>query len=264
MAAPPQDPSTNAAAPSGVLEGNRRAYDDRWGSSRRIVEMRPDLWRDLSPHVNGGRALEIGPGLRPTLPVRGAYFVEISPKATTLLRRAGGRAVQVADGHLPFSDAAFDTVLGLEVLEHVERDEDLIAEMRRVLRPGGIAVVSVPLDMALWSELDVACSHVRRYDRTELLDKLRAAGFEPIRYSVRTGRHHAPRFQRQMLERFPKIANWSLQHVVFPLETSWRRRFGSIRWRDADDPVPQGVSGMTVLAALPAARAEANGRAATG
>ena len=256
MAAPPQASGTDAEVRSRVLEGNRRAYDDRWGVSRRVVEMRPDLWRDLEPHLNGGRALEIGPGLRPTLPARGSYFVEISPPATAALARAGGRAVQVGEGHLPFADGAFDTVLALEVLEHVEGDVDLIHEMRRVLSPTGMVVVSVPLDMDLWTELDVACSHVRRYDSDDLLEKLRAAGFEAVRYAITTGRHRLPGFQRRVLEGFPRVTNWTLQQMVFPLATAWRRRFGSIKWREASDPLPNDASGITVVATVRAAENE--------
>lgn len=247
MAAPP--PASEATR-SGVLEGNRRAYDDRWGWSRRIVEMRPDLWRDIEPHLNGGRALEIGPGLRPTLPARGSYFVEISPPATAALARAGGRPVQVGEGHLPFADDAFDTVLALEVLEHVEGDLDLMHEMRRVLAPAGLIVVSVPLDMELWTELDVACSHVRRYDPGDLLEKLRTAGFEAARYAVTTGRHRLPGLQRRLLEGLPRISNWTLQQMAFPLATAWRRRFGSIRWRDPSEPLPERASGITLIARL--------------
>jgi SAM-dependent methyltransferase len=86
---------------------------------------------------------------------------------------------------LPFPDATFDRVIASEVLEHIPQDELAIAELVRVLRPGGLAAVTVP---AWWPErICWALSeeyhaneggHVRIYRRRELAAKLRAAGAE--------------------------------------------------------------------------------------
>ncbi|HEX6261463.1 MAG TPA: class I SAM-dependent methyltransferase [Actinomycetota bacterium] len=226
-----------------------RVYEDRW-SSRRVVQVRPHLWRRLEPLLGGARILEIGSGLRPTAPARGSFFVERSPRAVRALRWAGGRAVQTGGWELPFKDGAFDAVLALELLEHVEEDERMLAEIVRVLRPGGTALVSVPLHMSLWSAIDDACAHVRRYEPDELLEKIGAAGLRSQGYLTRPAqvRPGLARLGIGFMSRFPRLSNWSLQHVVFPVASGWARAFGRVQWAEPGTPTPEGAGGMTVLA----------------
>lgn len=73
-----------------------------------------------------------------------------------------------AAGRLPFEDASFDVITALDVLEHIEHDDAALAEMHRVLRPGGVMVATVPASMRLWSDWDVSLHHFRRYDRRML------------------------------------------------------------------------------------------------
>jgi len=78
---------------------------------------------------------------------------------------------------LPFEDASFDACVTLDVLEHVDDEQLLLGELRRVLRPGGRAVISVPAFQALWSQHDETFQHRRRYRRTEPMARVREAGF---------------------------------------------------------------------------------------
>lgn len=78
---------------------------------------------------------------------------------------------------LPWPDACCDLVTMLDTLEHVE-DLPALKECFRVLRPGGILLVSVPAFPGLWSERDVRAGHRRRYTRQSLAQVMRAAGFE--------------------------------------------------------------------------------------
>jgi SAM-dependent methyltransferase len=238
-------PEAADAAPAGI-----RVYEDRWGATRRVVQMRPHLWRDLSGILDGKPVLEIGPGLRPTAPVKGSYFVETSARAVGTLAGAGGRSIRVGGGFLPFRDRSFDAVLALEVLEHVEEDRRLIAEMARVLRPGGLAVVSVPLRMALWSATDESCAHVRRYEPEELMTKLRDGGLVPERYEARRSRSHPAmaRVGSGVLRTIPRLSNWWLQNMVFAAQSGWHRRFGKLRWTDAAHPIPPEAGGITIVA----------------
>jgi len=84
----------------------------------------------------GLRRLEIGPGLRPRLPIAGTYFVEISRSALARLVQHGGVVAQATAAALPFPDAAFNLVMAMDIIEHVD-DEPVFRELTRVLRPGG-------------------------------------------------------------------------------------------------------------------------------
>jgi SAM-dependent methyltransferase len=93
---------------------------------------------------------------------------------------------------LPFSDGAFDAVILAEVLEHISEDTQVIAEVARILRPGGVLAVTVPRwwpERVCWALSDayhqVDGGHVRIYRRGRLLTRLRAAALIPV------GHHHA-------------------------------------------------------------------------
>jgi SAM-dependent methyltransferase len=92
--------------------------------------------------------------------------------------RGLSRLVQASAETLPFPEDRFDVVTALDVIEHLDDDAAAANEIRRVLKPGGIAVVSVPAFRFLWSEHDVALHHRRRYRIGELRDLLRRAGLE--------------------------------------------------------------------------------------
>jgi SAM-dependent methyltransferase len=77
--------------------------------------------------------------------------------------------------HLPWEDATFATLCAFDVLEHVDEDAAL-REMMRVLRPGGLMLVSVPAYRALWGPRDDAAGHLRRYSRRSLRAALTRRG----------------------------------------------------------------------------------------
>ena len=104
----------------------------------------------------------------------------------------GAGAVQGDALRLPFADAAFDRVIAAEVLEHIPDDAAAMAELARVLRPGGTMAVTVPrlgpeaLNWALSDQYhNVPGGHVRIYRRSTLLRRLRRAGLLPV------ASHHA-------------------------------------------------------------------------
>ncbi len=71
-----------------------------------------------------------------------------------------------------------DSVVCLNVLEHIEDDLAGLRYIHSVLRPGGLAVVLVPNGQKIYGTLDVALGHYRRYSETELRDKMQQTGFE--------------------------------------------------------------------------------------
>jgi SAM-dependent methyltransferase len=107
---------------------------------------------------------------------------DISPDALGPASLRGHRRLLRADLRaLPLADAGLDLVTSLDTLEHIEDDARAMAEILRVLRPGGQALVTVPAHPALFSGHDRALHHVRRYRFEELRDKLVRAGFAIVR-----------------------------------------------------------------------------------
>jgi len=136
----------------------------------------------------GTRVLEIGAGVgtmsafiadreRVVLSDADAYYL-----ARLRERFAGRPNIAVTALELPATDAAlvaerFDTIICLNVLEHVEDDGASLAAMRRLLQPRGRLVLLVPALQGIYGTLDEALGHVRRYDRAELAGKFKEAEF---------------------------------------------------------------------------------------
>jgi SAM-dependent methyltransferase len=111
--------------------------------------------------------------------------MELNPLGVAAARRRGHRDVR--EGPLeaiPFADSSFDLVTCLDVIEHTDDDVVSLRELRRVTRPGGWLVVTVPAHPALWSRHDEVNGHRRRYTRRTLRRAAEAAGWSVVR---RTG-----------------------------------------------------------------------------
>ena len=76
---------------------------------------------------------------------------------------------------------AFDAIGAFDVVEHIEDDRRVLANLRAALRRGGGLLLTVPQHAWLWSGTDVAAHHVRRYAKADLVAKLREAGFDVLR-----------------------------------------------------------------------------------
>jgi SAM-dependent methyltransferase len=75
---------------------------------------------------------------------------------------------------------AFDVIGAFDVLEHIEEDRSVLASVHRALKRGGGVILTVPQHPWLWSRSDDIGHHVRRYRRTELAEKVTAAGFRVL------------------------------------------------------------------------------------
>jgi SAM-dependent methyltransferase len=111
--------------------------------------------RDVAPKAHG-RLLDVGCGNKPYeaffLP-HVTEYLGIEHEATFNATAAGGQGTRpdlTYDGQrLPFPDASFDTVLNVQVLEHTPRPRALMAEMARVLKPGGLLILLAPFQFRL-------------------------------------------------------------------------------------------------------------------
>lgn len=90
--------------------------------------------------------------------------------------------LQMDAREIPFAHE-FDVIGAYDVVEHIEQDEQVLAQIHNALRPGGLMLLTVPQHAWLWSAQDEMAHHVRRYSSSELLAKVRNVGFEVIHHT---------------------------------------------------------------------------------
>ena len=95
-------------------------------------------------------------------------------------RAPGASLMQMDARRIPFR-GEFDVVGAFDVIEHIEDDRTVLAELRAAAVPGGGVLITVPQHPALWSEYDVRAGHVRRYRARELSTRMVEAGLEIVR-----------------------------------------------------------------------------------
>ncbi len=157
---------------------NRDFYNALWAATSLERPERFNTWPLVSGLLPQSTArLEIGPGLRPRLPVAGTHFVDLSAVAVAQLNAREGRAVVGEITALPFAREQFDLVAAFDVIEHVEDDRQVLTELARVLKAGGVLLCSVPLHASHWTTFDACVGHARRYDPAVLQALLTEYGF---------------------------------------------------------------------------------------
>ncbi len=146
--------------------------DDYWWYLARGELLRTGL----GPYVgDASLALDIGSADGPSArwfreSVEHTVSLDIDP------RGLGAGGVCGSAFALPFGDATFDLVCAFDVVEHTDPDTEALAEIRRVLRPGGRLLMTVPAYQWAWGEHDVANGHHRRYTRPRAVAAVEAVG----------------------------------------------------------------------------------------
>lgn len=94
-----------------------------------------------------------------------------------------GRAdlTKMEDLEAAMNGRAFDTIISTNVLEHIEDDELVMRNFLQALKPGGRAIILVPHDPTIYTEVDRTLGHFRRYTFEELSSKMKRAGFKVLK-----------------------------------------------------------------------------------
>jgi SAM-dependent methyltransferase len=134
----------------------------------------------LSPYVGSPeRLLDVGSADGPSVGwLRASQLVSLDLDPRGLEPPSGICGSVLA---LPFADASFEVVSAFDVVEHCDPESLALAELSRVLQPGGRLLLSVPAYQWAWSDHDVANGHHRRYTRPRAVEAVRSAGFEVLR-----------------------------------------------------------------------------------
>jgi SAM-dependent methyltransferase len=231
--------------------------DDRhwWYRGRRRI-IRAELDRlGLAP---GARILDAGCGSGRTLQELVAYGevqgIELDPGAAELASSRGVGEVRIGRlEELPWEDAQFDLITCLDVIEHTPDDRITLRELRRVSKPGGFLLVTVPAYQALWSTHDVANHHYRRYSRGQMRAAAVEAGWRVRRMTSFNGLLLGPAAAVRLAERrrlSQPVADHKPNVTLGPewlnavLEQPLRLE---ARWLASGRSMPAGLSLLAVL-----------------
>jgi SAM-dependent methyltransferase len=161
----------------------REIEDTHWWflGRRRIFSELLDREVPRGPRFENRSVLDIGTGTGAALDYLSRYGattgLDVDPRAVEYCRDRGiENVVEANPPPLPFADETFSLVTALDVIEHVDDDAELVAEIHRVLRPGGLCLVSVPAFRMLWGIQDEVAHHKRRYRLGEVRDLLEQGG----------------------------------------------------------------------------------------
>jgi SAM-dependent methyltransferase len=223
-----EDRAQDGPDDSDLVRVNRRFYDALWERSRLVPAERFNTWPLVASLLADAPArLEVGPGLRPRLPVAGTRFVDMSAPAVAKLRQQSADAVVGDARHLPFADATFDLVAAFDIVEHVDDDDAVLAELSRVAAGRSTLLLSAPLDPAKWTAFDQLVGHRRRYAASELQAKLARHGWTVASTAVYGMQPKSSRlldFSVWQLQNRPERAIWIYDRIILPLAAFFQKK----------------------------------------
>jgi SAM-dependent methyltransferase len=149
--------------------------------------------------------------------------VELSETSVRLAReRAAGEVIEGSVLEMPFEADSFDLAASLDVIEHLEDDIAALRELRRVVKPGGALLVTVPAYQWLWSGHDEVNHHFRRYTRRSLQCAGEQAGWQQARTTYFNSLLLPAAIMLRVLDRFNrKTTESSLDLWVPPAPINW-------------------------------------------
>jgi len=104
--------------------------------------------------------------------------VEPLEAGARILSNAKLQTYQATLDQLSLPDCSLSAIGLFDVIEHVDKPIELLSEVSRVLKPGGVLICSVPAHQWLFSDFDERIGHFRRYSMKSLRQEIRAAGFQ--------------------------------------------------------------------------------------
>ena len=140
--------------------------------------------RRLNPGSIDGKILEIGSAVSPVLEnERNVFYSDLSHAAMKYLKgkETSRKALTTSAEAVGLKSGSLAAVLCSEVLEHIPEDQKALDEIRRILRPGGRLILTVPLHPYLFAYDDRFVHHYRRYVLKDLLKQLEGFGFSDFK-----------------------------------------------------------------------------------
>ena len=222
--------------------------NDHWWfvARRKIIS---EFLHRLTAKSKDKRILEVGCGTGGNLRMLSRYGAvsafEPDDESRDFAVRQGNIPVQsgALPKSIPYEGEMFDLVVALDVLEHVEKDEESLKALAERLEPEGSLFITVPALRSLWSEHDERHHHYRRYTKSKLSKVLEDAGYRivtisyfntllfpfiaGIRHMKKLFRMHdaddevmPPRWLNKLLERIFSAERYLLGRIPLPIGVS--------------------------------------------
>ncbi len=153
-----------------------------WFKSRRNILMQLLSRLDKSIKildVGCSSGIFLGELLKMGYSVEQLYGIDISEEGISKARARGLKHVFVMDGaKINLPKESFDLIIASDSLEHIESEQEALANWASLLKSQGQLIIFVPAFMFLWSAHDVVNQHFRRYTRKELVQKVQQFSFQ--------------------------------------------------------------------------------------
>ena len=214
------------------------------------------IFGELLQGINGGKVLDVGCG--------SGQFMEILTQSLksfesvtgidvdeTILREArmnltgdAFRFITASSQSLPFEEGSFDFVSISKTLHHVENDRQTIAEMMRVLKPGGFVLINEMIRDGLSesqqshmhyhhlrAEIDnlIGISHGTTYYRSNLLELIHSVGLKDLSLTEHQPQEPAPKNPSNIAEYIEKMTGWLEEIADHPLYEDYEKRMAVLQ-----------------------------------
>ena len=211
-----------------MVEINRRFYERLWSRAKLYTAPNFNTWPILSKLcATAPHRMEIGPGLRPRLPLEDTIFIDLSQTTVDRLVEAGGDARIGSIESLDFPDASFDLICAFDIIEHIANDRATFRRLSDLLSDNGVLFFSVPLHPEAWTAFDTLVGHYRRYEPNELKALLTDCDLEiqqSAGYGMKPKSKGLSRLGAWFLERHHKLAMFWFNHIFFPLGLKMQKK----------------------------------------
>lgn len=136
-----------------------------------------------------GEILEVGCGIGNFTPFLTEYgrvwAIDLDRRYVNQTRKALDDKAKVGYGDIEkgeyFFNKKFDSIVCLNVLEHIKDDRITLENLYKLLNPSGFLILLVPSHQFLYGEIDKSIGHFRRYTQKQLEDNLKRIGFKPVK-----------------------------------------------------------------------------------
>jgi SAM-dependent methyltransferase len=235
-----------------------------WFVGRRAIleEFLRQIIQNPKSKIQNPKILDVGCGTGANLEMLSQFGtaegVDVSDDALEFCHRKGLSAQKGLAETLPFDDETFDLTTALDVVEHLDDDIGGLKEMSRVTKKGGYSLIFVPAFMWLWGVQDDISNHRIRYTKTQIVERLKKAGYTIERATYANWTFFAPILAGRTFMKLTGIKPASENNVnVSALNGIFGKLFGAERFWLRNFDFPFGVSIVIVARKAEAAIAEA-------